>query len=273
MLKGEKSKRGGIEDLLCPFTDMYITQGSNEGTTHKGTKSMDVRGAQIGVRYPYYAPCRVRCIKVYPSNGQVMWQSTDKVRFADGTIDFITFMTAHDNSLDSYPGQIVEQGSQLGNMGNKGNASGVHCHIEVTRGADTTWIMNKYGNYAFPNEIEFEDAFFMNNTNIISGKGVWKYTDSIIVVEGEESKNYANLSPNISSWRVYDLHVKPIARNAKGKLNPKKFGGLTYYIYSYMDEGTTAEIETGNFGRVKIYIVNENCKITINNPLYQYGEY
>ena len=40
-----------------------------------------------------------------------------------------------------------------------------------------------------------------------------------------------------------------------------------------MDEGTTAEIETGNFGRVKIYIVNENCKITINNPLYQYGEY
>ena len=113
----------------------------------------------------------------------------------------------------------------------------------------------------------------MNNTNIISGKGAWKYTDSIIVVEGSPNRNYANLDPKISSWRVYDLHVKPVAKNAKGKLNPKKFGGLTYYIYSYMDQGTTAEIETADFGRVKIYIVNENCKITIDNPLYQYGNY
>ena len=50
MLKGEKSIRGGIEDLLCPFTDIYITQGSNEGNSHKGTKSMDVRGLQMGIR-------------------------------------------------------------------------------------------------------------------------------------------------------------------------------------------------------------------------------
>ncbi len=272
MLKNQKSKRGGIEDLLCPFTDMYITQGST-GTSHRGTKAIDVRGTALGVRYPYYAPCRVRCIKVYPSNGQVMWQSTDKVRFADGTIDYITFMTAHDNTVDSYPGQIVEQGSQLGNMGNKGNATGVHCHIEASKGQDTTWIMNKYGIYCFPNEIEFSNTFFMDNTSIINGDYNWKYTNSIVVVEQGKNKNYANLSPNISSWRVYDLHVKPIAKNAKGKLNPKKFGGLTYYIYSYMDEGTTAEIETANYGRVKIYIVNKNCKITIDNPLYKYGEY
>ena len=29
MFKGQKSRRGGIQDFLCPFTDMYITQGSN----------------------------------------------------------------------------------------------------------------------------------------------------------------------------------------------------------------------------------------------------
>ena len=32
MYKGQKSVRGGIQDFLCPFTDMYITQGSNMGT-------------------------------------------------------------------------------------------------------------------------------------------------------------------------------------------------------------------------------------------------
>ena len=272
MLKGEKSTRGGIEDLLCPFTDMYITQGT-EGSSHKGTKAIDVRGRERGVRYPYYAPCTVKCIKTYPNNGQVMWQSVNKVRFSDGSIDYVTFMTAHDNTMDSYPGQIVSQGSQLGNMGNKGYATGVHCHIEVSKGNDTTWKINSYGTYCFNNQIDFDNAFFMDNTTILNGKGNWKYTYDIIVEDKKDNKNYANLSPNVSSWRVYDLHVKPIKRNAKGKLNPKKFGGLTYYIYSYMDEGTTAEIQTANFGRVKIYIVNENCKITINNPLYQYGDH
>ena len=36
MYKGQKSIRGGIEDFLCPFTDMYITQGSNGKYSHRG---------------------------------------------------------------------------------------------------------------------------------------------------------------------------------------------------------------------------------------------
>ncbi len=271
MLKGQKSIRLGIEDLLCPFTDMYITQGS-EGVSHRGTKSIDVRGINRGVKYPYYAPCRVRCIKTYPSSGQVMWQSVSKVRFANGIVDYITIMTAHDDSMDSFIGQVVEQGNQLGNMGTKGNATGVHCHIEVSRGKDTTFRLNNYGVYTFNNEIDFEEAFFMDNTNILNGNRAWKYITDV-KVEGAPGKNYANLSPNVSSWRVYDINVKPVAKNAKGKLNPKKFGGLTYYIYSYRDGGTTAEIETSDFGRVKIYISNPNCKITIDKILYKYGDY
>lgn len=82
MIKGQKSIRNGIEDFLCPFTDMYITQGSGGNFSHKGIMANDVRGKQSGIRYPYYAPCKVKCIKTYSSSGQVMWQSVNKVRFA-----------------------------------------------------------------------------------------------------------------------------------------------------------------------------------------------
>lgn len=46
MIKGQTSRRWGIQDFLCPFTDMYITQGANMGS-HLGTE------AYAGVRYNF----------------------------------------------------------------------------------------------------------------------------------------------------------------------------------------------------------------------------
>lgn len=274
MIKGQKSVRGGIEDFLCPFTDMYITQGSNSSFSHKGIMANDVRGVQAGVRYPYYAPCTCKCIKTYPSSGQVMWQSTNKVRFANGRIDYATFMTAHDDTMDAKVGMIVPQGNQLGNMGTKGNATGVHCHIEISQSADTRWTKNQYGNYHFNNEYDLDDCYFIDNTNIIYGMGGnWKTTDKVPVQEQSVGKNYVNLPPIISKWAVYDINVAPVKANAKGYLNPQKFGGLTYYVYEYRDGSTTAVIQTQNFGKVKIYIKDTCASITIDNPTYEHGEY
>lgn len=274
MIKGQKSVRGGIEDFLCPFTDMYITQGSNSSFSHKGIMANDVRGVQAGVRYPYYAPCTCKCIKTYPSSGQVMWQSTNKVRFANGRIDYATFMTAHDDTMDAKVGMIVPQGNQLGNMGTKGNATGVHCHIEISQSADTSWTKNQYGNYHFNNEYDLDECYFVDNTNIIYGMGGnWKTTDKVPVQEQSVGKNYVNLPPIISKWAVYDINVTPVKANAKGYLNPQKFGGLTYYVYEYRDGSTTAVIQTQNFGKVKIYIKDTCASITIDNPTYEHGEY
>jgi len=71
--KNQKSVRGGIEDFLCPFTDMYITQGANSNFSHKGIMANDVRGELVGIKYPYYAPCACKCLKTYPNSGQAMW--------------------------------------------------------------------------------------------------------------------------------------------------------------------------------------------------------
>ena len=92
MYKGQKASKDGYEYFLCPFTAMYITQGSNSNFSHKGIMANDVRGLEPGVRYPYYAPCTVRAERIYPESGQVMWRSVAQVRFANGRIDFATFV-------------------------------------------------------------------------------------------------------------------------------------------------------------------------------------
>ena len=264
MYKGQKSIRGGIQDFLCPFTDMYITQGSNSGFSHKGIMANDVRGIEPGIRYPYYAPCDSKCIKIYPESGQSMWQSLNKVRFANGRIEYATYMICHDDSQDCYIGQVVEQGNQLGNMGTKGNATGVHCHIEISQSGDTSWFKNQYGNYMFNNEYDTDECYFVDNTNIINGMGGnWKTTNDIPVASDE----YINIPPSIEERNIYDINTKKQFATIK----PKKFGGLSYKILSYVEGKTYAEIETHDYGKVLVKIT-DMTPIT-NTPQYSHGNY
>ena len=209
MYKGEKSVRGGIEDFLCPFTDVFITCGANESKYHMGTMAIDIRGKEAGVRYPYYAPVTSKCIKTYPESGQVMWQSVYNVRCSNGYIGKVTYITCHDDTMDCYKDLIVPQGNQLGNMGTKGNATGVHCHIECSQSNDTSWIKNSYGNWCFREEKDIEDVFFMDNTNIINGLGSWKYLKDIPV--GEEVDQILHTGSMVKltgSYKVKDINVK-----------------------------------------------------------------
>ena len=204
MKKGQTSKRGGYEDILCPFTDMYITQGSgySDGTySHKGTRAIDVRGLEPGVRYPYYAPVTLKAVKIVESHGETTWQSVEKVRFSDGTIDYVTVETVHDDTRNSYVGMIIKQGEQLGNMGTKGNATGVHCHIEFAKGKQNL-VQNQYGNWGLSNAVEFEDACFMDNTNIIYGFANWKYLKDIPVQDDDY------FVPNVNYELLYDINLR-----------------------------------------------------------------
>lgn len=194
MKANQTSTRAGIQDFLCPFTSMYITQGSNYGT-HAGTMANDVRGSKAGAKEPYYAPCDCKLIWCDPANGQGMWQSLNKVRFANGNIAYATFVTAHDSSFDAKVGQIVKQGQQLGNMGNKagngGVSTGVHCHIEIAQNKYTisNWQKNSHGIYCFPKEVDTDSCYFMDGTNILNGMGGnWKYLKDVPVEEPKKEE-------------------------------------------------------------------------------------
>ena len=263
MQKGQKSVRGGIQDFLCPFTDMYITQGSGGSYSHAGTMANDVRGLEPGVRYPYYAPCDCKLIWRDLSTGEGMWQSIDKVRFANGNIDYATFITVHDNTFDAVVGQIVAQGEQLGNMGDKGNATGVHCHIEIAQHnySIANWHQNQYGIWTFPNETDTDDCYFVDNTNIIYGMGgSWKTTNDVPVA----SNKYINIPEWIEERNIYDMN-----KNQFATIKPAKFGGLSYKVYSI--DGEFAEIETVDYGRCYVKIT-DSTPIT-DAPQYEHGNY
>ena len=238
MIKGQKSSNRGIENFLCPFTDMYISQGSGGAYSHKGILANDVRGKVAGVKYPYYASCTCKCIKTYPKTGQVMWQSTKKVRFANGRVDYATFMTAHDETMDVRVGQVVEQGSRLGNMGRKGysNMTGVHCHIEVSQSSDTSWFKNQYGNYHFNNEYDLDDCYFVDNTNIIKGNdGNWRTTKDILVkdtpvkqVEAVDQILLVGSKVKFDGIFKVDILKSPLSTNLFGNT---KLTGVSYNDY------------------------------------------
>lgn len=182
MLKGQKSIRDGIQDFLCPFESMYISQGSNGAYSHKGIMANDVRGKVAGVRYDYYAPCTSKVLKIYEESGQAMLQSVNKVRFSNARISYATYMIAHIDNLKLKVGQILQQGSVLGQFGTKGRATGIHCHIQISQSKDTNWYKNQYGIYQFNNEYDLDDCYFVDNTEIIHGMGGnWKTTNDVPV--------------------------------------------------------------------------------------------
>lgn len=276
MKKNDKSVRGNIEDFLCPFTDMCITQGSNNGFSHKGIMANDVIGKESGVRYPYYAPCKCECKKVYPNSGQSMWQSLNKVRFANGRIDYATFMIAHDDSQDCYVGQIIEQGQQIGNMGMKGNATGVHCHIQISQSNDTSWYKNQYDVYQFNNEYDTDDCYFVDNTNIIDGNGGhWKYTSDIEVNEDDLPclyiTNYnmyvrtgagTNYSVKLVEQLTEDGKKNATSTNLKDLAIYKKGTIFTCYERFYKQDGSIWAITPSGYVCIKGASGTEYCSIT-----------
>ena len=284
MYKGQKSVRGGIQDFLCPFMDMYITQGSNMGT-HKGTQANDVRGANAGVKYPYYAPCDCKLIWRDVSNGQGMWQSLEKVRFANGNIDYATFVTAHDETFDAQVGQIVRQGEQLGNMGSKagggGTSTGVHCHIEIAQHKYdiSNWKKNKYGIYCFPNETDTDDCYFVDNTNIIYGfGGNWKYLSQIPVDDkGEAKDQILHVGSKVRFDGVFKVDIIKRGTNWFGNTKLTGVSYSTYYNekakdYHWIPLDDWKEVDVGGNENGQDDIVVGGVSYVKNDNIYEVKE-
>ncbi|MDY5109720.1 GH25 family lysozyme [Faecalicoccus sp.] len=182
MQKGKKYVASdGYEYFMCPFTEFKVTQGENVGT-HLGTRAVDFASGTAGYRAPYYAPATVVCVMTVPSSGQAMWRTVNKVHCPNGYFGYVTFVTVHDDSFDAYVGLQVPQGNQLGNMGTRGNATGVHCHLELIQASmsSANWHQNSYGVWTFNGtESYVDDTFYVDDTNIIyGGYGNWRKTGS-----------------------------------------------------------------------------------------------
>lgn len=73
------------------------------------------------------------------------------------------------------------------------------------------------------------------------------------VTPAPAKKKYVVLPATADSWRIYPLDKAPVKENALNQaLNPRKFNGLSYEILGN-PQADVYIIQTGSFGKVKIY--------------------
>lgn len=261
----------GYEYFMCPFTKMYISQGSRQWS-HSGVMANDVTNGD-GAKEPYYAPCSCRCEAVYPKSGQSQWVSLNPVHLANGKISIVHFTVAHDDSFNAYVGMTLIQGNQIGNMGAKGIGTGVHAHIQVGVGHPNVWGIVKgyftfngvrYPVYGFQYEpYDLDDCYFVNDTTILNGAGgKWKTCTPATNAaskpstpsQGEKIDQILHVGSYVTSGALNIKDVKKI--NGDECVNIPSLGG--YFPTRFISEYDASD------GRKDNYLANQKARVYVD---------
>lgn len=182
-----------MEKAVLNVKELNVTQGMNGSYSHKGDLAIDIGKACEYLKAPFTGVIK----RIYESCNAVWLESVDKVKYADGTEDYMTLMALHDNSVTSlYVGKVIKQGEIFYQPGIKGKVTGPHIHMAVGKGKFTGngWSKNSYGNWPINNQYDITKALFVHTgvkqTNPMYD---WKETSTLIVdnitknVERDES--------------------------------------------------------------------------------------
>lgn len=175
MKKGQTLVIDGVQALLFPMEYLNVTQGNNGSFSHRGVNALDNAGKDTGIDETI-CPCDCHLVAYdsYANGNAVFLESDNKVKWADGTVDFATMMFLHDN----YIGDILQvknfkQGWTFGDEGTAGFATGNHSHMEIAKGRFVRMYdgPNAYGTYCLHNSVSADKAFFIDGTEIINAGG------------------------------------------------------------------------------------------------------
>lgn len=270
-----------MEKAVLNVKELKVTQGMNGSYSHNGELAIDMGGACEYFKAPFTGIIK----RIYTNTNTVWLESVEKVKYADGTEDYMTVMTTHDNSVTSlYVGKKIKQGEIYYQPGVKGKATGSHIHLGVGKGKFTGngWTKGQYQpkikGYAYPinNQYDIIKALFVH-TDVKQTNPMydWKETSNYEYNKPVSKTKYLNLMPTVSSWTTYktNKYYQPLRiTDVAGKVKPKKFGGLTYKILEDMGN-YHFKIKTDSYGIV--YISGNpryDCTIT-DKPIYECGNY
>lgn len=165
-----------IQKALFPLERISVTQGRYTEPSHAKQNAMD-----FGYKDALYAyaPFDGTIVETASKHHAIWFQSNNKVKYADGTEDYMTVLFMHGYWDDPVvtKGKSYSQGDKIFKVGGFGNTPkyndyAAHFHIEVIRGQKSGWTAR--GN------VNLEDAFYVNEdfTTIRKGGGFdWKTTD------------------------------------------------------------------------------------------------
>lgn len=174
-----------MEKAILMMDYLNVTQSGNGSFSHKGDLAIDIAGKDSGIDY-LKAPFTGKIKRIYSNVNAVWLESIDKVIYADGSVDYMTVMTLHDDDISNLKvGDIIKQGEIYYKEGSTGYVTGNHIHLAVGRGKfkGNGWYKNSYGNWCINNQMEVAKALFIpNNTKIINGGGFnWIRENSHII--------------------------------------------------------------------------------------------
>lgn len=170
IIEKEEIDTKDIAILSMKYINISQSIGGQQG--HKGTYAIDLVGIN-GTLESLYAPFDGTIKKIYSINNQqnFVWiESDNKIKYADGSYDYVTVMTGHDNNISElYVGKKIKQGDIYFQEGNSGKSTGNHIHLEVGKGKATEkgWVKNKYGRWEVENHVRPDQVFYITNKSTI----------------------------------------------------------------------------------------------------------
>ena len=163
-----------MEKAVLMMDYLRVTQKANNEFSHKGDCALDLGGKDSG-RDDLKAPFTGTVKRIYEDCNAVWLQSNEKVKYADGTEDYMTLLVFHDNSVTSLKvGKVIKQGTVFYQEGTKGYATGNHIHLTISKGKFTGsgWHQNKYGVWVANNQYDVHKALFLDSkTKVIDDGG------------------------------------------------------------------------------------------------------
>lgn len=140
--------------IFC-CNSLVVTQGAFDEYSHQAQNALDIQPTE-GKAFAPFNGIIVDIDEGETSCNAVWLESISKVKYADGTYDYMTVCFMHDNDIsDLYVGMGLKQGDWFYDSGTAGNSSGAHIHIAVYRGRFNSSM--RIGN----GDVYAEDAFFL----------------------------------------------------------------------------------------------------------------
>ena len=212
-----------LEKATLIMDYLNVSQKADGEFSHKGDKALDLSGKDKSID-SLKAPFTGIIKRIYKDANAVWLESTSKVLYADGTIDYMTVLTIHDNDVSNLKvGDIIKQNTVYYDEGTRGNATGNHIHLAVGKGKfkGNGWYKNEYGSWCIYNQIDVYKGLFLYDKTKVLNDGGYNWIKTDILEATEENVTYTVKKGDTLSKiaNMYNTTVDAIAslNNIKNK--------------------------------------------------------
>lgn len=210
------------ECAMFPAGTLEVSQIAYGSYSHADTLATDILpGGDV------FAPFTARIVMTDSDYGCVVLQSTDKVHWADGSLDYMSVSFLHDNdTTDLKLGQVIEQGTPFYQAGVRtpgGYITAPHVHIVIIRGkAEDLSNPFRGTDYIF-------DAFFLDTDTEVLIEG-WT-AETRYCLRHHAPTDYSGLWTSIDSFGSYRIRYDP--DGGSGEIPGRfKTGGVDFVLSS-----------------------------------------